>query len=96
MVGTAIGIVVTFDPGECEHRIGGGGFDAIVGAATAGEEVVARPRYVVPGDDAEQHAVRANHGQEAGVGGRSRNPVDGEIIPQMGNGVNPVARSQTL
>ena len=48
---------MALDPGEREHRIGRGGFDPIIRAATAGEEVVTRPGDVVPGDDAEQHAV---------------------------------------
>ena len=48
---------MALDPGEREHRIGGGGFDPIIRAATAGEEVVTRPRDVVPGDDAEESAV---------------------------------------
>ena len=50
-------VVAPFDPGESSHGISGGGFDPVVGAAAAAEEVVAGPGDVVPGDDAEQFAV---------------------------------------
>ena len=62
-------VVVAFDAGQHGHRVGGGGFDSVVGAAAAAEVVVARPRDVVPGDDAEEDAV-GEIIASFGIGGR--------------------------
>jgi hypothetical protein len=55
-IGTTTWIITALDAREHSHGVGGGGFDTIVGAATSGEEVVAGPGHMVPGDDAEQQA----------------------------------------
>lgn len=51
-------VVLPLNTGKRRHRIGRGGLDTIVGGARAPEEVVARPRDMVPGDQTVQGASR--------------------------------------
>src|SRR5262245_46213734 len=54
----ACGVVLSFDTREGGHGTRRSGLHAVVGRARAEEEVVARPGNMVPGNEAEQRAVR--------------------------------------